>query len=240
VKALRVLGGACLGLLVIALLWAAGALRPPEGITRRLAAYSAVFPGPVARARVERIPCPPLERLRLYVVCTDDCEGVWRIVGVRGLGPRNLVDLGRVPPEPTETTRERINAEIAAEGLRLDLAGAREMIGCYLRLDGLHPELVLEPADREAVEGARGDEEAMRRVAEGLDEPGAVGRIPVEEVADGFTASLLYWHTARDDRPVLEIEYRLRRDGRVESVRARPLTPVDGTASGSTPGTPPI
>jgi hypothetical protein len=234
-----VAAGAGLGLLLLLLLWTAGVVPPPEALASRVAAISAVFPGPAGDAEVQRIPCPPLRRLRLYVVCTDGCEGVWRIVAVRGLRPENLANLNRTPPEPAEESRGRISAAVEREGLRLDAAGAREMIGCYLRLDGLHPDLVLEESDHRSLEEARGDDEAMRRVAEGLEDPGAIARVPVEETPEGFAARFLYWQTARADRPVLEIEYRLARDGQVLSVRARALSPGDGTASGSTPGTPP-
>ena len=67
------------------------------------------------------------------------------IVGVRGLLPKNLANLGRVPAQPAEESRSRINAAVAAEGLHLDGDAAREMIGCYLRLEGFLPELVLSP-----------------------------------------------------------------------------------------------
>ena len=238
-RALRVLAGAGLGLLLLLLLWTAGILRPPGGLVRRLAAWSAGVPGPAGEAEVEEIPCPPLKRLRLFVVCSDGCEGVWRIVGVRGLRPENLANLNRVPPEPMEETRSRINAAVAREGLRLDAEGARQMIGCYMRLDGLQPDLVLEESDEAAVEQARGDEEAMRLIAEGLDDPGAVGRVTVEETGEGFVARFLYWQTALADRPVLELEYRLARDGQIRSVQARARPSKDGTVSGNTPGTPP-
>ena len=230
-RGLRVLAGAVLGLLLLWLLWTAGFLPPPEGLVRRLVAWSAGVQDPAAGAEVEEILCPPLRRLRLFVVCTDGCDGVWRIVGVRGLRPENLANLNRTPPEPMEDSRRRINEAVAREGLRLDAQGARQMIGCYMLLDGLQPDLVLEPADVEAVEQARGDEEAMRRIAEGLEDPGASERIPVEEAGEEFVARFLYWQTARADRPVLQFEYRLARDGRIRTVQARvhPAGPRTGS-----------
>ncbi|HKN47674.1 MAG TPA: hypothetical protein VJ144_06860, partial [Candidatus Polarisedimenticolia bacterium] len=211
----RVLLGALLAGSVLVTLWATGFADPPEAVSRRLALFSAVYPGALRKAVVERIPCAPLRRLRLYVVCTGGCEDVWRIVAVRGLMAENLQSLNRVPPEPPEEIRARIDAAVGRERLRLDVGGARELIGCYMRLDGRHPELVLLEPDREAVEAARGNEEALAAVAEALDEPAALSRVEVREIADGFASRFLYWDTAAPGRPVLELTWRLARDGRV-------------------------
>ncbi|MBI1950789.1 MAG: hypothetical protein HYS34_05425 [Acidobacteria bacterium] len=217
-----VAAGAILALVAVVVLWGAGLVAPPEGLSRTIAALSALYPGPLRGAEIERIPCPPLESLRLYVVCTAGCAESWVIVGVRGLLPGNLANPGRIPPQPVEESRRRINAAVAAEGLRLDAGGAREMIGCYLRLEGFLPELVLTPAALVALEAAQGDEEEMRRVAEGLEAPDAVLRIDPETTPDGFRARLLYWDTARPGRPVLDLEFDLEADGVLRSLRARP------------------
>ncbi len=240
-RVLRVTSGALLAVLVLLLLWAGRLLEPPEAVSRLSAIISAVYPGPTGAAVAERITCPPLRRLRLYAVCTEGCEGVWRIVGVRGLQATNLQNLNRLPPEAPEDVRRGFNAWIAREGLRLDAQGARQMIGCYMRLDALPPELILREADAVAVERARASgEEAMAALAESLDEPGALDRVAIEEGRDAFTARFLYWSTAEAGRPVLETVWRLARDGRLLSVEIRPRPAItDGTASGSTPGTPP-
>lgn len=217
-----VAAGAVLALLAAVLLWGTGLVEPPEGLTRNIAAVSALYPGSIRGAEVERIPCPPLRRLRLYVVCTQGCADTWMIVGVRGLSPDNLANLGRVPAQPVEESRRRINAAVAKEGLRLDVEGAREMIGCYLRLEGFLPEFVLTPAALMSLEATGGDEEEMRRVADGLDDPDAIRRIDPEKTLDGFRARLLYWEAARPGRPVLDLEYNLRENGVLRSLVARP------------------
>jgi hypothetical protein len=243
IRIARVAAGALLAGALLALVWAAGIVEPPEGMSRRLAAFSAAYPGPTSSAVVERIPCPPLRRLRLYVVCTDDCEGVWRIVGVRGLVAENLVDLNRRPAEPQEETRARLNASIAREDLRLGVAGAREMIGCHLRLAGLHPELALSPAERDAVERARGSEEEMAAIAEGMDVRRGTENLSVAEIEGGFESRFPYWDTASPGHPILEARVRIGIDGRLVALEARAAPPgappTGGTASGSTPGTPP-
>lgn len=245
-----VAAGALLALMAVALLWGTGLAGPPESLSRTIAALSALYPESIRGADVDRIPCPPLRRLRLYVVCTAGCGEAWVIVGVRGLWPGNLANLGRVPPQPVEESRSRINAAVAAEGLRLDRDSAREMIGCYLRLEGLLPELVLTPAALVALEAVLGDEEKMGRLAEDLDSPDALSRIDPEESGDGFRARLFYWDTARPGRPVLEVDFFLEENGVLRSLDARPsgrgsqarpppvtgLAPRSGSASGSIRG----
>jgi len=237
VRWLALVAGALLAMLAVVVLWDLDVIEPPEGVTRTIAALSALYPQSIHDAAIERIPCPPLRHVRLYVVCTAGCEETWVIVGVRGLRPDNLANPGRVPPQPVEESRQRIAAAVASEALSLDREEAREMIGCYLRLEGLLPELVLTPADVVALEGARGNDDEMRGLAEGLDAPDALSRIDPQDVGDGFRARLLYWDTARPGRPVLEIDFVLEKNGVVRSLDARPSV-RGGTASGSTPGTP--
>jgi len=242
VRLLRVAAGAGIAAFGLVVLWAIGLAPVPEGVTRRLAAFEAVFPGRWTGAEVERIACPPLSGLRLYVVCTDGCDGIWKVIGVRGFRTLALVNLNRMPPEPTEEVRRRFNREIAKEALRLDPGGAVDMIGCYLELAGLHPELVLTDAALAAVETARTGprpEEAMRSLADGLDEPDALSRLTVTETPQGFESTFLYWDTASVGRPVLQMDYRLGRNGVLLGVRVREWSPTDGTVSGSTPGRPP-
>lgn len=217
-----VAAGAILALLAVVLLWGTGLAAPPEGLTMKIAAVSAIYPGSIRRAEVERIPCPPLRRLRFYVVCTEGCAETWMIVGVRGLLPDNLSNPGRVPEQPVEESRRRINEAVAAEGLQLDIDGAREMIGCYLRLNGLLPELVMTPPALAALESTGGDEEEMRRVAESLDTPDALMRIDPEKTLDGFRARLLYWNTSLLGRPVLDLEFNLKEDGELRALIAQP------------------
>ncbi len=232
-----VAAGALLALLVVALTWCTGLAAPPESLSRTIAALSAVYPGSIGAAEVDRIPCPPLDRLRLYVVCTAACAETWVIVGVRGLWPENLANPGRIPSQPVEESRSRINAAVAAEGLSLDRDSAREMIGCYLRLEGFLPELVLTPAALVALEASLGDEEKMGRLAEDLDSPDALTRIDPGEWEDGFKAGLFYWDTARPGRPVLELEFELEANGVLRALRARPSArgSPDPEASGQAP-----
>lgn len=217
-----VVAGAVLALVAVVFLWGAGIAPPPEGLSRTIAVLSALYPNPLRGAEIERIPCPPLEDLRLYVVCTAGCAETWVIVGVRGLLPENLANPGRIPPQPVEESRRRINAAVAAEGLHLDAGGAREMVGCYLRLEGFLPELVLTPEALVALEAVYGDEEKMRLLAEGLDSPDAVSRIEPEATEEGFRTRLLYWDTARPGRPVLELDFALDDRGVLRSLQARP------------------
>jgi len=237
VRWLALLAGALVAILAVIVLWSTGVAEPPESVTRTIAAFSALYPQSIRNADIDRIPCPPLRRLRLYVVCTAGCEDTWVIVGVRGLWPDNLANPGRIPPQPVEESRKRIASAVAAEAMSLDQQGARDMIGCYLRLEGLLPVLVLAPADLAALETARGNEDEMKRLAEGLDTPDALSRIEPEETGDGFRAHLYYWDTSRPGRPVLELDFNLERNGVVSSLDARESL-RGGSVSGSTPGTP--
>ncbi len=234
-----VTAGAVLALLAVGVLWATALIDPPEGVSRALAVFSAVYPAPIRGAEVERIPCRPLRHLRLYVVCTNGCEDVWVIVGVRGLRPENLANLGRIPPQPVEESRARISGAVARDGLSLDRDGAREMIACYLLIEGRLPGLVLTPLDLIALEEARDSEEKMQRLAESLDAEDAVSRIDPEESEDGYRVRLLYWDTALPDRPVLEIALDLERNGVLRSIDVTESV-RGGSAPGSTPGSPPF
>ena len=217
----RLLQGMGLGLLLLGGLWYGGWVQPPEGLSRRMALFHAAFPGALGEAEVSRIDCPPLRRLRLYVVCTRDCEGIWRVVLVKGLRATTIANLGRMPPDPLSITRQRMNAAVGREAMRLDAGGAREMAACYLRLDGMRPELVLPEGRLEAVDEARREgEDAMRRLAESLDESGAASRIQIEPGALGFEADMLYWDTWHEGQPVLRIRMALARDGQLRGLRA--------------------
>jgi hypothetical protein len=234
-----VLAGALVALVAVGALWATALVDPPESLSRALAVLSAVYPGPTGGAVVERIPCPPLKHLRLYVVCTNDCADTWVIVGVRGLSPENLANLGRLPPEPAEETRARIAAAVARDRLSLHREEAREMVACYLRLEGLAPGLVLSPLDVVALERARGSEEEMGRLAEDLDSPDAVSRIETEEGENGFRAALYYWDTELPGRPLLEMVFVLEKNAVLRSLDVKESL-RGGSATGSTPGTPPF
>jgi len=239
VKWAGVAAGAVLALLAVGALWATALIDPPAGVSRALAVFSAVYPAPGRGAEVERIPCRALRHLRLYVVCTEHCEDVWVIVGVRGLWPENLANLGRIPPQPVEESRARISDAVARDGLSLDRDGAREMMACYLRIEGRLPGLVLTPLDLIALEQARDSEEKMRRLAESLDSSDAVSRIDPEESEDGFRARLFYWDTALPGRPVLQIALVMGRNGVLRSIDvSEPVTA--GSATGSTIDNPPF
>jgi hypothetical protein len=238
VKWTGVLAGAFVATLAVGVLWGTALVDPPEGVSRGLAVLSAVYPGRLGGAQVERIPCPPLKHLRLYVVCTENCEQAWVVVGVRGLSPENLANLGRLPPQPPEESAQRIGAAVAQDDLSLDSTGAREMAACYLRLEGFLPGLVLTPLDLVALEGARGDEEAMRRLAEGLDTADAPARIETVESDDGFLARMFYWDTSLPGRPVLEMTLRMARNGVLRSLEVQESL-RGGSVAGSSPGIPP-
>jgi hypothetical protein len=221
VKISRLLSGVVLGLALMGGVWYGGWVPPPEGLSRRMAVFHATFPGALRDAEVERIDCPPLRRLRLYVVCTRGCEGVWRLVLVKGLRATTLANLSGSPPEPSSITRQRMNAAVGREALRLTPTQAREMIACYLRLDGLYPELVLPEGGLEAVEEARRlGEAAMQSLEERLNDQAASGRIAIEEVAQGYEADMLYWDTRREGSPVLRLRLDLARDGQMRGARA--------------------
>jgi hypothetical protein len=234
-----VAAGALLALLLVVVLWATAAIDPPETVSRGLAGMSALFPSTMRGAQVERIPCPPLKHLRLYVVCTSGCEDAWVIVAVRGLSPVNLANLGRIPPEPAEESRARIAAAVAREDLSLDRDGAREMIACYLRIEGRLPGLVMTPLDLVALEDARGSEEDMEQLAKSLNAEEPLSRIDPRASGNGYVADLFYWDTALPGRPVLEIACDMQRNGVLrtfdvkESIRG-------GSAPGNIPDRPPF
>jgi hypothetical protein len=237
----RLLVGVLLGAVLVGAVWFGGWVEPPEALARSVAAWSAVYPGPVGEAEVTRIECPPLERVRLYLVCTNGCQDVWRIVLVKGLQPTLLANLGRLPSEDVATSRRRINAAVGREALRLDAGGARAMIVCYMRLEGLTPGLVLPDGGLEAVEAARAEgEEAMRTYALGLADPEAAARIPVTPTAEGFESRLLYWDTFREGHPVFRLSFKLARDGQVRAMVAEPLarSPAPTPPAPSSPAPP--
>jgi hypothetical protein len=221
VRVSGVLGGALLGLLILLLAWSTGLADPPEAVTRAIATFTAVFPEPMGTAVVERLPCPPLRRLRLYVVCTRGCEGTWKVIGVRGLLATTLANHARRPPEPVDDRREAVSRAVARERLRLDERSARQMIGCYLLLEGLRPDLILTGDRLERLRRAGGDEEARRRLAESLEDPDAVSRLAIHREDGGYASRFLYWHTAEPGRPVLELKLRLGEDGALRSLEAR-------------------
>lgn len=233
------LAGAALAAGAVMVLWMSGLVPTPESISRRLAALVAVYPGPWRQAEVARIPCPVLGRLRLYVVCTEGCDGVWTIVGVRGLRAVPLASPGRTQTEPPEETRRRLNQVVSREGLRLDADGARQMIACYLAIDGLSSGLILDPTDLAALEEARGDDDRMHELADSLEDAGEPSRIPIVETEGGFESRFLYWNIDSAERPVVEIDYLLARDGTVGALRIRERPVRGGTASGNTPDSPP-
>lgn len=239
-RVLRLMAGMAIGSAALMLLIATGLVEPPESLSRRLAIIAATYPGPGGTVSIERIPCAPMRHLRFYVVCTDDCEGVWRIVGVHGLVADTLANLNKLPPDPPETMRRVANDAIAADHLRLSPGGARELIGCYLRLAGLHPERVLGGGDRERLERAGTSAADLEAFAESLDDTQATARIQVRESADGFASRFEYWDADAPGQPVVEMTWTLRRDGTIELYRARELPLKDDNGSGNTPGTPPI
>ena len=227
-RVLRVILGACLAGLLASVLWVAGILPPPEGLRRRVVAFVSIYPGPVSSAEVERVECGPLQVKRFYIVCTRGCEGEWRLTGVTGLRVETLRNLNRIPREDENEVRERINRFIAREGMNLDADGARSMIACHMRLAGLHPELIMTPLDLDALALARGREEAMRRLAESFDGAG-LETMNVREFGEVFAADFHYWDTGRVGRPVLEVTYRISRDGRLLDVWATGPVTSDGS-----------
>jgi len=239
VRILRVLLGAGLALLLLAGLWYAGLVDPPEGLRRRIVGFATVYPGPTGRAVVAGIPCPVLRRSALYVVCTENCEGIWRIVAIRGLHVEALSDLHSVPPEPRSETRRRFNRLVMEEGLRLDAGGARELVGCLLRLDGMDPAYLLEDKDVETIDAARDNAPALQSLAETIKAQDGLERVEVSQAGDGFEARVLYWNLDRTWWPVQEIRFGLARDGRILWLKRRELPVTDGTGSDNTPGTPP-
>jgi len=223
---IRVLFGALLGFLLLVVLWFSAVLQPPEGLSRRAAAWAATATAGGGPAITERIPCRVLRRLRLYAVCTDGCESIWRIVGVWGLQPSILADLARVPPEREGVARRRINTAVAREALALRRQDAREMFACYMRLDGLAPALILPPGARAGVISVRGDEQAMLELARQLEHPDALSRLEVREAESGFETSFAYWDTSIPGWPVVEIMLRIADDGRLLDVDRREIEPT--------------
>ncbi len=220
---IRVLLGVVLGLLLLGTLWFGAILQPPESLSRRAAAWVAIFPDNGGQAIIERIPCPGLRKLRFYVVCMNDCESIWRIVGVWGLQPRILADLARIPAERPGVARRRINSAVAREKLTLDPEEAREMIGCYMRLDGLDPALILPAGGRAAVEAARGSEDAMLDLARDLGHQEALSRLHIRASAGGFDTRFEYWDTTHSGQPVVQIDVRIARDGQMLGVERNVL-----------------
>ncbi len=218
---LRVLLGAALVPAAIAALWLAGVVDPPEGVRLRLAAYTAVYPGPVGTAAVENLPCAPLARVHFYVVCTEDCGQIWKIVAVKGLRVETISDLNRIPREKRGESRRRFNRVVAGEALRLDAIGAREMAGCLMRLDGTRTAFLLEEAELDAIEVAREDEPSLRRLAATLGQTDGLSRITIEESARGFDAHAYYLNTDRDGWPVQELRITIAPDGKVLEVTRR-------------------
>jgi hypothetical protein len=226
-KLSRLFTGIALGTLLVGATWWGGWVLPPESLARRLAVIAAIYPGPVGEAQVERIECSPLQRLRFYVVCTQGCDAVWRLIMVKGLQSTLIVNPGRTPPEPIAMTRHRINAAIGREALRLDAESAREMVACFLRFEGLHPELVLTEAELSMVSEARDEgEDAMRRLAESRDDALAARRIPVESTSEGYLSDLLYWDTWGIGAPVLRMRIGLAPGGQLRLFQVtRPVEP---------------
>ena len=222
-RGVRVILGACLAGLVILSLWVAGILPPPEGLRRRVVAFVSIYPGSVSSAEIEHVECGPLRERRFYVACTKGCKGEWRLMGVTGLRVETLNNLNRIPREDAMEVRQRVNRFIAREGMNLDAVGARSMIACHMRLAGLYPELILSARDLDALDLARESEEAMRRFDEGLDHA-VLETMSLQEVGESFQADFRYWDTGRAGKPVLEVTYRISRDGRLLDVRA--LGPV--------------
>ena len=209
--------------IAVVLLWGTGWMEPPEPLTRALARYMAVSTAETGEVTVDRIPCPPLHRLRLYVVCTADCAAVWKVVGVRGLRAMRLANPGRVPPEPREEAQRRINEAIGGEGLELDETGARAMIGCHLALDGMLPDLILTDTDRLRIERASGDEERLQEIAAGLADPASIERLRVDRAGDRWKTTFYYWATELPDHPVYELRVVLHDDGRLDNVETLPV-----------------
>lgn len=222
----RVLFGAVLGMLLLGILWFAAILQPPEPLSRGVAVWAATGSADGGQPVIERIPCPVMQKLRFYVVCTDDCETIWRIVGVWGLQPRVLVDLGRIPPEQPGVARRRINTAVGREALTLNHEEGREMIGCYMRLDGLDPSLILPAGGWASVEAARGSDNAMLDLERQLGHPEALSRLDISESTGVYETRFEYWDTALPERPVLELNVRIGQDGRLLGVERMVLEPT--------------
>jgi hypothetical protein len=230
----RLFSGIVLGGMLLGCFWFAGWLTPPESLQRRAALWATLYPEPTEGAAIDLIPCEPLSRVRFYVLCTEDCEGVWRIVAVKGLQVIPLANPARIPAESVTASRRRINEVVRAERIRPDDDEARRLIVFYLRLEGLAPARLLDEGDRLAVEQTREQgEEALHDLADRIAEGDSLARIPVERTAEGMDVNLLYWDTGRAGWPVLELRFRLAADGEVREVRVRRLStsPVEAPAT---------
>ena len=224
-KALRLLGGLLIGAAIVAVAFWNGWIMPPESLARRVGLWTTLYPASTRGAAIEPIPCAPLPRLRFYVVCTDDCRGVWRIFAVQGLQTIQLANLARIPPESVQATRRRINELVRGERVLVDEEQARQMVVFYLRLDGLAPERLLTEADRLAVDQTRAEgEEALKALADTLSAGDAAARIPIDREERGMASTILYWDTSHRGWPVLEMHFRLGGFGEVRDLKVRQLS----------------
>jgi hypothetical protein len=225
VRWIRLFTGVLLGSMLLACFWFMGWLTPPEALQRRVALWATLYPLPTEGAAIELIPCEPLPRVRFYTLCTENCDGVWRIVAVKGLQTVQLANMARIPSESLLETRRRINEVVRAERIRPDEDAMRRLIVFYLRVEGLLPDLLLDEADRLAVEETRPQgSDAMRDLAERVAAGDPLARIPVERTEEGMDAHLFYWDTNRTGWPVLELRFKLAADGEVRDVRVRRLS----------------
>jgi len=225
VRIARLLAGLLLGGMLVGIAWFAGWITPPESLARRVALWATLYPASTAGGVIEPIPCEPLPRVRFYVVCTEECEGVWRIAAVKGLRTIQLANLARTPPESVPVTRRRINTIVRGERVLVTDDQARRMVEFYLRLEGLAPARLLDEADRGAVEETRTEgEEALQALAARIAEGDPLERIPIERDGGGLRSTLLYWDTARRGWPVVEMSFRMGGFGDVLDVRVRQLS----------------
>ena len=221
----RLLAGLLLGGMLVGIAWFTGWITAPESLARRVALWATLYPASTAGGVIEPIPCEPLPRVRFYVVCTEECEGVWRIAAVKGLRTIQLANLARTPPESVPVTRRRINTIVRGERVLVTDDQARRMVEFYLRLEGLAPARLLDEADRGAVEETRTEgEEALQALAARIAEGDPLERIPIERDGGGLRSTLLYWDTARRGWPVVEMSFRMGGFGDVLDVRVRQLS----------------
>jgi hypothetical protein len=237
VKPGRLLLGLGIGIFLVAGAWYGGWVQPPEALQRRLAAFEAIYPGPVGEAQIVPIPCPLLGRVHFYQVCTADCREVSRLVAIKGLQSWFLVNLSRIPSESVAVTRGRINHVVGREGLHLDENGVRQMTVFYLTLEGFFPQLLVSQGEVEQIEATRpaGDEALGalfdRLTGDAGDGEGAarggIERIDVDKRPDGYEATMLYWDTGRAGAPVLRLRLKMAPDGQVRDLRGVILPPGD-------------
>lgn len=224
-RLIRLLAGLLLGALFVGGSWYAGWVTPPESVARRVGLWAMLYPASTDGAAIEPIPCAPLRRLRFYVVCTDGCEGVWRIFAMKGLRTFPLVNFLRTPPESVPATRRRINDLVTRERTSVTDDQARQMVEFYLLLDGLTSARLLTEADRLAVEETRPEgEEALKALADTIALGDASARIPIDRDDRGIVSTLLYWDTSRRGWPVLEMRFRLGGYGEVRDLKVRQLS----------------